>query len=309
MHKISVIVPVYKVEKYLERCVDSILNNDYTGEYEIILVNDGSPDNSQVIIDQYCVKFPKKVVGLIKENGGLSSARNFGIDNATGNFVSFVDSDDYVEKNYLRELVDKQKQTNADIVVCGYKRIDLINSKKTKDIFFEFNSEDELKAYSNTPAWNKLYRKSLIVENDVKFRGKMGNEDLVFNMELAQYAKSYAQIPKALINYIYIWDDERVSITDNPNYFHGIMDLSKDILTFNKLNRDILEYCIMSNVLIFPFQLSLKNTKLRKKFFNEATVYKEFINLKNPYIGYYPTIGLKNKFFTKIILKIIDWKI
>ena len=101
---ISIIVPVYNVEKYLKKCLDSILSQTYKN-FEVIIVNDGSPDNSQKIIDEYKKK-DKRIIVLEKENGGLSSARNYGIEHANGKYISFVDADDYIEKDYVEKLYD-----------------------------------------------------------------------------------------------------------------------------------------------------------------------------------------------------------
>ena len=114
---ISVIVPVYKVEKYLARCVDSILAQTY-GDLEIILVDDGSPDNCGALCDEYATK-DSRVRVLHKSNGGISSARNAGIEVATGEFVCFIDSDDYIDASMLMTLMQLQKQYDADISCCG----------------------------------------------------------------------------------------------------------------------------------------------------------------------------------------------
>ena len=113
MPKISVIVPVYNVEKYLHRCVDSILAQTFT-DFELLLINDGSKDSSGVICDEYAAK-DSRVLVFHKENGGVSSARNMGLDNAKGEWISFVDSDDWVEKEYLETLY---QDGEFDFVTC-----------------------------------------------------------------------------------------------------------------------------------------------------------------------------------------------
>ena len=100
MKKVSVIVPVYNVEKYLERCLNSLVNQTLQ-DIQIIVVNDGSPDNSQEIIDRFEKEYPDKLKGYIKENGGLSDARNYGMQFVEGEYVAFVDSDDYVDETYI----------------------------------------------------------------------------------------------------------------------------------------------------------------------------------------------------------------
>ena len=124
MPKISVIVPVYNVEKYLNRCVDSILNQTFT-DFECILVDDGSPDNCPKLCDEYAKK-DKRIKVIHKQNGGLSDARNAGIDwvfkNSDSEWISFVDSDDWIHSRYLALLFEKATEYNVDISICGYLR-------------------------------------------------------------------------------------------------------------------------------------------------------------------------------------------
>lgn len=115
--KVSIIVPVWNVEKYLEQCLDSLVNQTLK-EIEIIIVNDGSPDNSQAIIDSYVKKYPKLVRSFIKENGGQGSARNFGLSKAKGNYISFVDSDDWLDLNALEEMYNVAIANDSDVVIC-----------------------------------------------------------------------------------------------------------------------------------------------------------------------------------------------
>ena len=158
MPTISVIVPVYKVEKNIHRCVDSILGQTYA-DFELILVDDGSPDNCGAICDEYAAK-DSRVVVIHQKNGGLSSARNAGIDIATGAYISFVDSDDYIYPNYLERLYEVLVEFDADISVC--KMIEFSN-----DIPQLRESNSVPKAYHNIEICNMLcdYRKAIgIVE-------------------------------------------------------------------------------------------------------------------------------------------------
>ena len=119
--KISVIVPVYKAEDYLRECVDSILAQTMS-DLEIILVNDGSPDNSQLIIDEYVSAYPDKVKAIAVDNGGQGRARNFGIDMARGDYLSFIDSDDYLEADAFEIMLNAADENDADIVVCDMEK-------------------------------------------------------------------------------------------------------------------------------------------------------------------------------------------
>ena len=115
MVKVSVIVPVYNTEQYLEKCLDSLVNQTL-GDIEIIIVNDGSPDNSQAIVDKYKEKYPEKIKSIIQSNGGQSSARNNALQYATGEFIMFVASDDYIELDTLERTYNIANNGNYDIV-------------------------------------------------------------------------------------------------------------------------------------------------------------------------------------------------
>lgn len=119
--KISCIVPVYNVEKYLRRCVDSILNQTFT-DFELILVDDGSLDNSPAICDEYAVK-DSRIKVIHKVNGGVSSARNVGLDVAKGEWICFVDSDDLIEADYMQKMYEAAINNNSDFIMCGIQQI------------------------------------------------------------------------------------------------------------------------------------------------------------------------------------------
>ncbi|OFV71346.1 glycosyltransferase family 2 protein [Acetobacterium wieringae] len=144
---ISVIVPVYKVEKYLERCVDSILKQTYIN-IEVILVDDGSPDLSGDICDQYKMK-DSRIKVIHKENGGLSDARNVGIEMASGKYLTFIDSDDWIDIHYIYKLYTLLKSTNSEIAVCDFLRTS--NEKNQFD-----NTDIEIREFSNIEALEQL---------------------------------------------------------------------------------------------------------------------------------------------------------
>lgn len=165
MDLITVIVPVYKVEKYLRRCVDSILAQTYTN-LEIILVDDGSPDNCGKICDEYAAK-DSRIKVIHQENGGLSAARNAGLDIATGDYIGFVDSDDYIAPDMYEKLYAALKESDADISICNFQKVDENGKKlKTKEkiesgVLTNMQALTELQGKSGLcfiVAWNKLYK-------------------------------------------------------------------------------------------------------------------------------------------------------
>jgi len=175
MIKVSIIVPVYKTEKYLEKCLNSLVNQTLES-IEIIIVNDGSPDDSQGIIDEYDRKY-SFVKSFRKKNGGLSDARNFGIGKATGEYIGFVDSDDWVELDMFEKMYNKATRDKSDIVVC-----DTVEVYENKDYVYKksfFNnafSNSENYVIAPPMACSKIYRRT-ILEN-VKFEAGILYEDL-----------------------------------------------------------------------------------------------------------------------------------
>ncbi len=202
---ISVIVPVYKVEAYLDCCVSSIVNQTYRN-LEIILVDDGSPDNCPAMCDQWAKK-DNRIKVIHKDNGGLSDARNVGMSIATGEYVGFIDSDDYISPEMYQYLYDRIIKDNSDISACGVEMVFEDGSPPrsmtargqcvltTKEALEAIVTESWLKQ----PVWNKLYKASLI--RDIPFPVGKFHEDVFW---------SYQAIAKAT----------RVSISDTPCYFY-----------------------------------------------------------------------------------------
>ena len=176
--KISIIVPVYKVEKYLHRCIDSILSQSFT-DFELILVDDGSPDNCGKICDEYAQK-DSRIRVFHKPNGGVSSARNLGLNNARGEWIAFVDSDDYIEVDYLEELISYETINNSEIIAISNK-LDEKNKSITlsRDKFgllFSLYKFDKF-----CPPWGKLFKKNIIFNHKLRFNIKIRlGEDMMF---------------------------------------------------------------------------------------------------------------------------------
>lgn len=172
MPTISVIVPVYNVERYLQRCIDSILAQTYI-DFELLLINDGSKDRSYIICDEYALKDPRIRV-FHKENGGVSSARNLGLDNARGEWITFVDADDYLFKDAFENLL---KDPQADLIVGGFSHIGVFSGRERR--FSPINRIIDIKVdvefltnminfYLTTP-WCKFFRNDIICAKKLKF--------------------------------------------------------------------------------------------------------------------------------------------
>lgn len=205
--KLSVIVPVYNVEEYLEKCLNSILSQSFT-DYELILVNDGSTDASKKI----CLNFANldsRIVYLEKENGGLSSARNMGLTYAKGEYISFIDSDDWIEPEMFLGMISDLTLNDADIVICGHyvrSMEGLIIEKENK--FFETKIYNGIKAAElvvmdneiQSFAWNKIYKKKLF--NGIKFPVGRLYEDIAVAHEILFNARKVILSEKFYYNYL-----------------------------------------------------------------------------------------------------------
>lgn len=180
--KVSIIVPVYNVENYLAKCLDSLLNQTHQN-IEILVINDGSKDNSEQIIEGYARKYPEKIKPFYKENGGLSDARNFGIDRATGDYIGFVDSDDYVKRTMFEEMVNLAEKYQCKMVICNIQKVDQ-NGNITQKLTQIPNMPEKIDLESNFSifsdlsyfACNKLFKKELF--NEKRFKKEAHFEDI-----------------------------------------------------------------------------------------------------------------------------------
>lgn len=249
--KFSIIIPCYKVEKYLSKCVDSVLNQTFT-DYELILVDDGSPDCVPEICDQYAKK-DKRVRVIHQDNGGLSRARNAGINAAKGEYLICIDSDDYIIKDNVLALVAEKTSSGVDVVLYGYQK------------FFESNNSfgkcdvPMLKGVCSThdmlisvlgnnsycgAAWTKAVKLSIIRENSIMFRPGMISEDIDWYLHLMCYAKTYDSINDVAIIYrqrpgSISHASKLNSLTDNlwilENWPNRIKNVVKDEAAINAL--------------------------------------------------------------------------
>ena len=210
---ISVIVPIYKVEEYLDRCIESIVNQTYKN-LEIILVDDGSPDNCLKICDIWKEK-DDRIIVIHKRNGGLSDARNSGLDIASGNYISFIDSDDFVSNTFIEDLYYLLIETHSDIVQCRYSKFkydyEIKNILNENIYIIEFNTENAIKSLLEEDilqqvVWNKLYKIELF--NNLKFKVGKLNEDEFFTYKIFSKAKKIAYLNKC--NYYYFNRDNSI---------------------------------------------------------------------------------------------------
>lgn len=296
--KVSIIVPIYKVEKYLNRCITSIVNQTY-GNLEIILVDDGSPDNCPQMCDDWA-KRDSRIRVIHKKNGGLSDARNAGIQVITGDYVWFVDSDDYVDQNALDMLIKSAIENKSDVILFdAFRDIDgnITRLRYSFEDIYSTNAEIKKKIlgryYTNNHngvycVWNKLYKTSLIVDNGLLFDpDDIRCEDCWFNFKVFHLANKVSFVDNA---YYYYFDNDE-SIT------HNIKNVNYQIWVRNKkrllddnysseidIDFDSFYYEFLMNVIVY-----LKNLqKLGNKELFDEIVKDEFLKNAIKHNAYLP---------------------
>ena len=266
--KISVIVPIYNVEKYLSQCIDSIINQTYKN-LEIILVNDGSPDKCGAICDEYSNK-DERIKVIHKKNGGLSDARNAGLDIATGDFISFVDSDDWIDIDTYEIMMNNIIKYNADIAVSN---INYVYDEKSKPKYNEenihiFNREEAMNELIHdglvqAVVWNKIYKKELLY--NMKFKVGKLNEDEFFTYKICARAEKIVYIPNTLYQYRQrensIMSTYSLKRLDSVEALYERLNFIKN--EFPTLYND--EKYILCNSCIYNYQMILKNYEIDKE--------------------------------------------
>ena len=275
-YKVSIIVPVYGVEKYIDKCLNSLVNQTLD-DIEIIMVNDGTKDNSQKIIDKYVKKYPNKVKSFIKENGGQGSARNYGLKMATGEYIGYVDSDDYIELDMYEKLYNKAKENNLDIVICGNYNVS--ENYKNKKVDLEFIKYDDNKINAllgKKSVCNKIYKRN-IVEN-LEFRSKVWYEDFDFSIKAICNAKKIDYVNEPLYDYLI----REGSTMNNSNVERNleIIDAFNEIIKDKKYKKyfDIIEFLAIDHIYISAI-VRVINAKTDKQ--KKLEVINKLINYMN----------------------------
>ena len=210
---VSVLIPVYKAEKFLPRCLDSVLKQTYA-DLDIVLIDDGSPDGSGNICDDYAQK-DKRIRVIHQENRGVSKTRNALLSYALGEYILFVDADDYIEPEMIADLAKKANQCDSDITMCAYfVETEGVCKEKALDFRTRYSSQKEIKEnllirfYTQNnaglkPLWNKLIRRDLYEKNDIRFQTQLKRaEDMWFVFECLKCAQSLSYLPKPYYHYV-----------------------------------------------------------------------------------------------------------
>lgn len=241
---VSIIIPVYNVEKYLDRCMQSVFLQSYKN-LEIILIDDGSPDSCPRLCDEYG-NIDKRVRVLHKKNEGLGLARNSGLALATGKYVLFIDSDDYLSENMVEKLVCQAELMNADIVYCGYfyetinhkwlEVRDFENKQTFKDHDIDavalafITNQNKFKVRLQRTVWHALYSKALIEEEDIRFPSErqIPSEDLIFQSQITQFASVISFIPDCL--YYYCFNNGSITMNFKKDRYLKLANEKKEML-------------------------------------------------------------------------------
>lgn len=291
--KVSVVVPVYNTEKYLKRCLDSLVNQTLK-DIEIIIINDNSPDNSKLILDEYEKKYKSKIkVFHNKTNKGIGYNRNLGIKKATGEYISFVDSDDWVDNDYLESMYLLATKNKLDFVVCEVKKID---------------DNDNILGYENIPAFdisNLLDNKQLLLDVNLGPANKLIKKDLfdketIFSEKL-KYEDLYV-LPKLLLKAKKIGKD-------NNTFYNYLIHSGSETTTVNERCFDIFEVLDKVNYdlksIHKSYELEYLNIRtifrytLQQKYQENKKVAREFIEKSFEYLNNNYSNWRKNKFWKK----------
>lgn len=297
---LSVIIPIYNVEKYLTKCIESVINQTYKN-IEIILVNDGSTDNSKEIIDKYS-SIDSRIKVINKKNGGLSDARNVGIELAKGEYITFLDSDDWIELNMYEKLYKYIKQENADIVQCSYQKVydEEVNNQKNKEEVNIMSGEKSLYnlGEKTVVVWNKIYKRELF--NDIRFPKGKYHEDEFTIYKVLYKANKIVDLNLPLVYYRQR-EDSIMNSKFNLKRLDALEAFNERLAFYKEKNLDELQQITFAQILHFTnlFYIKIKDSDIDNKHEILKVLRK---SIKKDYI-----LFMKNKYVTlkqKILLTI-----
>ena len=269
MIKVSIIIPTYNSAKYLEKCLNSVFNQTEK-DIEVILINDGSTDNSRDIIKKFK---DKRLIYIEKENEGIGKTRNLGIKKAQGEYLAFLDSDDYLEKDFVSKMYNKAIKDNCDLVICDYYQVTNKKNIIKFPSFTDTNLSKDPKVINkiNLGPCNKLYSRKLFNNPNNRFEENLKYEDAPFVVKMMIEATKIGKVDECLTNYV-IHEKSETTIRDNRIF--DILKITKIIINdLNSINfnQDELTNLIVLIVTDYTIQQRyIKDKPLRNKFIDEA---------------------------------------
>lgn len=287
MIDISIIVPSYNAEKYIDKCIKTLINQTKK-ELEFIIINDGSTDSTEDIIKSYD---DKRIKYFKNKNQGISKTRNFGIDKAKGKYIMFVDSDDYIEKDACRKLYDKIKTTNSDVVVSDFYIVK--DDKKEKiniNSFDDSTLKDNPKLLNivNTAPWNKIYKRDLIINNNIKFPENLKYEDAPFVLECLDKAGKISKLNLYTYDYI-IHSNSETTVRDERVFdLFKILDIIRNYFSNKNYIKEELDNYIVK--MLMNYNIQQRNQK-------DKTIAMKFIDNSFEYLKKYVPNYKKNRYF------------
>lgn len=311
MADISIIVPIYNAEKFIKKCVDSLLNQTKK-ELEFILINDGSTDKTHDILKTYK---DKRIKYYKNKNQGIGKTRNFGIEKATGKYIIFIDSDDYIEPTTCEELYNKAIKEKADVVVCDFFKV--YDDGSIEDINLPSFKTSKLKDNPNIlidinlSPWNKIYSTKLIKDNNIRFAEGIKYEDVPFVSEALDRANKIAKLDKKL-NYYVIHGNSETTVRDKRIFdILKIVDMIRKYFKNKTYMNDIVDKLTVRIVTNYNIQQrQQKDIKVGMEFIDDAFAYlkKEVPDYKDN--KYYENRSFlkrtieKNKLFSKLYCRL-----
>lgn len=309
-HKISVIVPVYNREQTIERCLDSLLNQTYSN-IEILAVNDGSSDQTRSILNRYGQQYPNKMIVIHTENQGVSMARNEGLKRMSGEYVGFVDSDDYIAPDMYEVLMKKALKDDLDLVGCQtlalYPDKELRIDSKMRDN----QSTHQLLIDAYAVLWNKLYRRELL--ENLWFKKDVWYEDVLFLYQVYSRVKRIGSVSE--IGYYYVQNEGSITYTYNEKLYQLLENLD-DIIAFYKKNdlydtyKAELEYTYV-RYSYGTFIKRLAKAKDKKKFMKGCDDAIQHVRNQFPAYKQNPYLRMKNgkAYYLRYFNRLIAWLI
>ena len=299
MKKVSIIVPVYNAQNFLEKCIES-LTQQTLEEIELIFVNDGSTDQSLHILETYQKRFPDKMMVYSKENGGQASARNLGIAKSHGEYIGFIDADDYVDVNMYGAMYEKAKEESSDYVECQYHYLQVDDKGHEKEIpqygrVRAYDSDKEMFIDPLVSPWNKLYRASILKENQCLFTEGVIYEDTAFYIKVIPYLKIRSFLPEAYV-YHYLWPG---STMNDKKYerIGNIFVVLEDVIKYYKENR--FEHLYGMELEYFCVKILLCSSLKRIAQIDNKMIRNQLVKKTNQFIKEYFPEYRKNAYIRK----------